>query len=336
MFKLPPLYKLYTNGEQARMSVASGTTTKRPNSNTLPFYLESLPDDILKLVLAQTAGMSCYSIKELCKVSSKFVDMCRIEQFWEWQCKLHKWDIPERIKFARYLLKVDDNASITWNMMFDFWCKRIHTNASLRANVTSYLIRTGFGKDIFSMDEDLYDGMPGFNTFNTFYGPIEFWDTSEVTNMSGLFEDAVFNTDISLWDTSNVLTMQDMFKGTKDFNQDLSAWNTSKVNNMSEMFAYCRAFEGVGLTHWDVSNVTSMDRMFISATNFNSDLSVWDIQNVKTMEKMFEYAQSFNYALDRWFQINFEVNTFSMFTGAIMYPGNRPSNSYVSQILGRW
>ena len=282
--------------------------------------------------MAQTAGMSCYSIKELCKVSGKFVDMCRIEQFWEWQCKLHKWDMPERIKFARYLLKVDENASITWKRLFDFWCRRTHTNASLRANVTLYLIRTVFGKDIFSMGEDLDYGR---SDLNTFYGPIEFWDTSEVTNMSGLFKDTVFNADISRWDTSNVRTMQDMFKKTKDFNQDLSAWNTSKVNDMSEMFAYCQAFEGLGLTKWDVSNVTNMDRMFISATNFNADLSVWDIQNVKTMEKMFEYAKSFNYALDRWFRINFEVNTFSMFTGATMYPGNRPPNSDAFQSLDR-
>ena len=40
------------------------------------------------------------------------------------------------------------------------------------------------------------------------YGPIEYWDTSKVTEMDSLFEgDKEFNEDISLWDVSNVTTM---------------------------------------------------------------------------------------------------------------------------------
>ena len=40
------------------------------------------------------------------------------------------------------------------------------------------------------------------------YGAIEQWDTSEVTDMSSLFEDnSNFNANISLWDTSRVTNM---------------------------------------------------------------------------------------------------------------------------------
>ena len=40
------------------------------------------------------------------------------------------------------------------------------------------------------------------------FGPIERWDTSNVTNMSELFSNTTnFNADLSSWDTSNVTNM---------------------------------------------------------------------------------------------------------------------------------
>jgi surface protein len=45
------------------------------------------------------------------------------------------------------------------------------------------------------------------------FGPIETWDVSGITNMSGLFA------------------------GKEDFNRDVSSWNTSGVTDMSHMFA---------------------------------------------------------------------------------------------------
>lgn len=37
---------------------------------------------------------------------------------------------------------------------------------------------------------------------------------------------------IGKWDTSNVTDMEGLFYKMKDFNEDISAWNTSKVENM--------------------------------------------------------------------------------------------------------
>ena len=45
------------------------------------------------------------------------------------------------------------------------------------------------------------------------YGPIENWEVSRITNMSGLFS------------------------GKQGFNRDVSSWNTSGVTDMSHMFA---------------------------------------------------------------------------------------------------
>ena len=69
------------------------------------------------------------------------------------------------------------------------------------------------------------------------YGDISSWKTGEVTDMSGLFEDASsFNDDISPWDTSGVTTMNGMFSKTSSFNQPIGAWDTSGVRRMDWMF----------------------------------------------------------------------------------------------------
>jgi surface protein len=85
-------------------------------------------------------------------------------------------------------------------------------------------------------------------------------DTSEITNMSGLFLYEVFTGDISKWDVSNVQDMSNMFEGSI-FNGDIS--------------------------NWDVSNVTNMKGMFLES-QFNGDISKWDVSNVKDMSGMFE------------------------------------------------
>merc|ERR1711957_57230 len=60
----------------------------------------------------------------------------------------------------------------------------------------------------------------------SFNGDLSQWNTSRVTDMSGLFYGAVsFNRDISSWDVSSVTTMEyGMFHGAAAFNQNLCAW----------------------------------------------------------------------------------------------------------------
>ena len=84
-------------------------------------------------------------------------------------------------------------------------------------------------------------------------------DTSNITDMSWLFEDSNFNGDISRWNVSNVKRMDNMFVGS-EFNGDIS--------------------------NWDVSNVTSMYGMFYKS-EFNGDISNWDVSNVKFKLAMF-------------------------------------------------
>ena len=63
-------------------------------------------------------------------------------------------------------------------------------------------------------------------------------DTSNITDMSWLFEDSDFNGDISKWNVSNVTDMQSMFAGSK-FNNDISNWDVYNVTNKTEIFYNC-------------------------------------------------------------------------------------------------
>ena len=45
---------------------------------------------------------------------------------------------------------------------------------------------------------------------------------------------------------------------------------------------------------WDTSGVTTMYRMFYSASAFNQDISGWAVDSVTSMESMFAYAYAFD------------------------------------------
>lgn len=83
------------------------------------------------------------------------------------------------------------------------------------------------------------------------------------------------------------------------FTADISHWDVSEVTSMFQMFKDQPNMNS-DLSHWDVSNVTNMADMFYRATSFNSDLSSWNVSNVTSMIGMFEQASSFNGDLSEW------------------------------------
>ena len=104
---------------------------------------------------------------------------------------------------------------------------------------------------------------------------------------------------ISYWDTSNITDMSHLFEDMKDFNQDISRWNTGKVTNMKCMFSGARSFNQ-DLSNWDTREVINMNNMFHRATTFNQDISSWDTSKVINMSWMFYYARSFNQDISNW------------------------------------
>ena len=146
---------------------------------------------------------------------------------------------------------------------------------------------------------DVNDMSVLFNYAISFNEPIGNWDVSNVTDMSGMFTNAsIFNQDISNWNVSSVTDMASMFKSALIFNQDISNWNVSSVTDMTSMFWIADSFnQDIG--SWDVSNVTDMTRMFCNTSSFNQPIGNWDVGNVVHMLEMFQ-ASEFNQPIGNW------------------------------------
>ena len=111
--------------------------------------------------------------------------------------------------------------------------------------------------------EELYDILKELIEERGNEGNFNDIDTSEITDMSELFEGIKkFNSDISKWDVSNITNMAWMFGGCKLFNQDISNWNVSNVIDMGYMFYYCNSFNQ-DISEWDVSKVKYNDDIFL-------------------------------------------------------------------------
>ena len=157
------------------------------------------------------------------------------------------------------------------------------------------------------------------------YGHISSWDTSEVTDMSKLFENAKsFNQPIGDWDVSNVTNMYRMFSYAHEFNQPLDNWNVSKVENMSSMFGFAKAFNQ-NIDNWNISKVNNLDSIFFEASSFDKPLNKWDMSNASNIRCMFFKATSFNQPIGNW-NVGNVTNMSSMFANTDAF--NQP--------IGNW
>ena len=148
-----------------------------------------------------------------------------------------------------------------------------------------------------------------------YYGTIDRWNVTQVTDLSGIFANATsFNDDISNWNVSNVTNMTSLFENASSFNADISNWNVSNVTNMTSMFKNAFSFNQ-DISGWIVSNVTNMSSMFQNATIFNANISEWNISNVTNMTSMFRNASNFNQNIRIW-NVNDNVILTNIFDGA--------------------
>ena len=157
------------------------------------------------------------------------------------------------------------------------------------------------------------------------YGDINTWDTSQITEMAGLFSNkGTFNSDISNWNTSNVRSMNLMFNNATAFNADISGWNTVAVTHMNSMFNNATVFNA-DISGWNTANVKAMNGMFNNATVFNADISGWNTANVTNMSGMFDGATAFNADISGW-------NTANVTDMMYMFKNTQKFN----QNIGRW
>ena len=116
-------------------------------------------------------------------------------------------------------------------------------------------------------------------------------NTSEVTNMSGMFYGcrALTSLNLSNFNTQKVWNMSGMFQRSSALTTlDLKSFNTSNVKDMSGMFADCSSLTTLDLSNFNTEKVTDMHLMFYSCSDLTSlDLKNFNTENVKEMDWMF-------------------------------------------------
>ena len=117
------------------------------------------------------------------------------------------------------------------------------------------------------------------------------FDTSEVTNMGGMFYGMsnLTTLNVSHFDTSKVTDMSLMFHGMRDLSVlNLSSFNTSQVTDMHNMFYGMSNLTTLNVSNFDTSKVTDMGLMFYGMSNLTTlDLSNFDTSKVTNMGNMF-------------------------------------------------
>ena len=121
------------------------------------------------------------------------------------------------------------------------------------------------------------------------------FNTSKVKNMKSMFMISPFKSlDLSKWDTKNVIDMSSMFSGMRELTSiNISNFDTSHVTDMLGMFAGDDNLTSLDVTSFNTSNVTDMSFMFASMEKLSSlDLSHFNTSKVTNMSHMFNEGKS--------------------------------------------
>ena len=102
-------------------------------------------------------------------------------------------------------------------------------------------------------------------------------------------------------DVSHITDMRYMFDDYNacKFHGDISEWDVSNVTTMEKMFFGCDKFD-CDISNWDVSNVKNMKSMFVTCRAFNQPIQKWNVSNVENMSDMFAGCRQFNQDISNW------------------------------------
>ena len=148
---------------------------------------------------------------------------------------------------------------------------------------------------------------------------IEYLNTTNVTNMSGMFRgcDALTTLDISNFDTKNVTNMGWMFGSCHALTTlDVSNFDTKNVTDMNNMFSYNSALTILDVSNFDTKNVTDMSNMFYECKALTTlDVSKFDTKNVTDMSYMFSGCYTLTTLNVSNFDTKNVTNMSNMFSG---------------------
>ena len=154
------------------------------------------------------------------------------------------------------------------------------------------------------------------NSSNLFYSfskltsieGLEYFDTSQVTTMSSMFNGcrSLTSLDLSNFNTSKVTDMSGMFSNCSSLvSLDLSNFNTSQVTNMSYMFSSCSSLTSLDLSSFNTSQVTTMQSMFAECSTLKTTITILN-PNITSYSNMFYDAATNNGSL---IKVNYTTET---------------------------
>jgi hypothetical protein len=150
------------------------------------------------------------------------------------------------------------------------------------------------------------------------HGPIELWNTSQVTSMKCAFERIrLTNVCLSKWDTSNVKSFENTFRNS-DFAGSVDGWDVSRAETMEGMFESAAMFDG-DLSAWHAPRCVNFARTFKGARSLTTTLPRLDMRSARTTKEMFSHADSLtNPEIQGWHMGKVE-DASSMFANALRF-----------------
>ncbi len=131
-------------------------------------------------------------------------------------------------------------------------------------------------------------------------------------------------TGLSYMNTSEVTNMYGMFYGCSSLTSiDLSHFNTSKVTSMAEMFGFCSSLTSLDLSSFNTSQVTEIYWMFINCPNLRTIYasSGWTMDFVTFTSNMFPNCTSLVGGQGTTYDANHVDETYAHIDGGPSNPG---------------
>lgn len=164
-------------------------------------------------------------------------------------------------------------------------------------------------------------------------------NTSNITNMNSMFSGCVnlLEVDTTGWDTSNVTEMKGLFEDTGVVSADLSNLDVSKAYNLDEMF-YKTKMKKVDMSTWKHNGSVRMKDMF--ANSYVEEIIFGDTTGVYMMDGIFSGAKALK-SITMTYPVTGLLSNYSMFynvttEGTFYYNPEYDYSSIINQLPATW
>ena len=194
------------------------------------------------------------------------------------------------IDFSSIGYDAELSAEVNSNMNNDVAYSKTLYDAWNPSNTSAYRLYSGDTKLVYApnIDTSNVTDMNGMFYGCTRLTSVPLFDTSKVTSIGNMFYGCSSITSVPLFDTSKVTSIGSMFEGCSSLTS-VPLFDTSKVTSMIQTFVNC--FSLTSVPEFNTSNVTGMTNMFNGCESLTS-VPLFDTSNVKEMSFMFDGCYS--------------------------------------------